>query len=94
VPPQYYETPPFPSLYWPYPFSNGNGYYLYYSYDIWRFTLLWTLIVFALFHLAAVALAMCMRGSSAWKYIWIIPLAYAVIASVEALFAGSIVGLM
>jgi hypothetical protein len=95
--PSDYETPPFPSLYWPYPPSSGVGSYLYYSHDIWRFTLLWTLIMFAVFYLAAAALAVCThlwKGPSSWKYLWIIPLVYAAVAGVEALLAGSIVGSM
>jgi hypothetical protein len=55
------------------------------------------LIVFAVFHLAAAAIAVWMqlgKGRSALKYVWIIPLVYAAIAGIEALLAGSFVGLM
>jgi hypothetical protein len=92
-----YVTPPFPSLYWPYRAAPGVAKYLYYSYDIWRYTLLWTLIVFAVFHLVAASFAICMqlgKGKSAWKYVWIIPIVYASVAGIEALLAGSFVGLM
>jgi hypothetical protein len=95
-PPLDYTTPPFPGLYWPL-FAPGVPNYLYNSTDIWRFTLLWTLIIYALFHLAAAALAVCTqlrRGKSALKYVWIIPIVYALIAGIEALLAGSFVGLM
>jgi Putative transmembrane protein 170 len=34
------------------------------------------------------------KGPAGWKYIWIIPLAYAAVAGIEALLAGSIVGIM
>lgn len=34
------------------------------------------------------------KGKNAWQYAWIIPLVYAFIAGVEALLAGSLVGLM
>jgi len=34
------------------------------------------------------------KGKHAWQYVWIIPLVYSVVAGVEALMAGSIVGLM
>jgi hypothetical protein len=55
------------------------------------------LIIYAVFHLVAAAFAVCMqlgKGKSAWKYVWIIPLVYALVAGIEALLAGSIVGLM
>ncbi len=34
------------------------------------------------------------KGKSAWQYVWIIPLLYSVVAGIEALLAGSIIGLM
>ena len=43
VPPNYH-TPAFPSLYWPINPLPSRTHYLYYPGDIWRFTLLWTLI--------------------------------------------------
>ena len=75
----------------------GVANYLYYSSDIWRFTLLWTLIIFAVFHMTAAAFALLMqlsKGKRALKYMWIIPVVYALIAGIEALLAGSFVGLM
>lgn len=92
-----YATPPFPSLYWPINVRPGVANYLYYSYDIWRFTLLWTLIIFAVFHMTAAAFAVLMqsrKGRKAWRYVWFIPVVYALIAGIEALLAGSFVGLM
>jgi hypothetical protein len=90
-------TPSFPALYWPYKAKPGVANYLYYSVDIWRYTLLWTLIVFAVFHFVVAGFAVLMqlgKGKSAWQYVWIIPLVYSLIAGVEALLAGSFVGLM
>ena len=55
-----YKVPPFPSPYWPAKKNQGE-YYLYYKYDIWRFTLNWTLIIFGAFHLAASAYAVLMH---------------------------------
>jgi hypothetical protein len=58
---------------------------------------MWTLMMFAAVHLVVAAFAMLVqlgKGKRAWKYVWIIPLFYAVIAGIEALLAGSIVGLM
>lgn len=54
-------------------------------------------MIFAAFHLVVVAYAILMqvgKGKSAWQYVWVIPLAYSLIAGVEALLAGSFVGLM
>lgn len=92
-----YTTPPFPSLYWPIPANTDRALYLYGATDIWRYTLLWTLIIYAVFHLVVAVFAVAvqlMNGKSAWHYVWIIPVFYALIAGVEALIAGSIVGLM
>jgi hypothetical protein len=92
-----YATPSFPSLYWPYNAKPGVANYLYYTRDIWQFTLLWTMIMFALTHLIVAAYAAIMqlgRGKGALKFVWMIPLVYIIVAGVEALMAGSVVGLM
>jgi hypothetical protein len=34
------------------------------------------------------------KGKSAWKFVWIIPLVYFAVAGLEALLAGSFVGLL
>jgi len=34
------------------------------------------------------------KGKRAWQYVWTIPLLYAAVAGIEALLAGSVVGLM
>jgi hypothetical protein len=92
-----YKTPSFPSLYSPYNARPGEANYLYFTFDIWRHTLLWTLITFAVFHLVVAAWAVAMqlsKNKKAWKYVWIIPLVYVSIAGIEALVAGTITGLM
>lgn len=64
---------------------------------MWKFTLFWTLILFGLFHLGAVGVAILMHGGkriSSWKYLWVVPLVYFLIAGFEALIAGTLVGLM
>lgn len=89
-----YTTPPFPSLYWP---PHERTYALYYVQDVWRFTVIWTFIIFSIFHASAALIALLMqvgRRPFAWKYLWTIPLLYMVAAAIEALFAGSIVGIM
>lgn len=92
-----YSVPGFPSLYWPYRAKPGVANYLYYANDAWRFTLLWTLILFASFHAVVATYAILMqlgKGKRAWQYVWIIPLAYAFVAGIEAVIAGSVIGLM
>ncbi|KAK0646175.1 hypothetical protein B0T16DRAFT_458124 [Cercophora newfieldiana] len=89
-----YTTPPFPSLHIP---PQDPKWSLYTVSDIWRFTLLWTLILFGLFHLGAAGIAVLMqvgKRRSNWKYLWLVPLVYAMIAGVEAIMAGSVVGVI
>ncbi|KAI6783903.1 uncharacterized protein J7T54_001779 [Emericellopsis cladophorae] len=97
-PPRNYQTPRFPSLNigTVYDYSQDRRYTLYYVSDVWRFTVIWTLIVYALFHLGAVVVALLTHGwrISTWKYLWAVPIVYLVIAGLEAILSGSIVGLM
>ncbi|KAK0623042.1 hypothetical protein B0T14DRAFT_564445 [Immersiella caudata] len=89
-----YTTPPFPSLHMP---PQDPKWSLYAVSDIWRFTLLWTLIFFGLFHLGAAGIALLMQAGkrrSNWKYLWLVPLVYALIAGIEAVIAGSVVGVI
>ncbi|CAD6506489.1 BgTH12-07716 [Blumeria graminis f. sp. triticale] len=94
--PQEYTTPPWPALYWPLYGRPDVANYLYYTLDIWRFTLFWTLIFYAGTHgmVALVALVMQVgKGHLAWQYAWIIPVSHTFVAMFEAVMAGSIVGL-
>lgn len=87
-------VPPFPSLFWP---PQGEDVVLYELDDMWKFTLFWTLILYGLFHMGAAGVAVLMQGGkrrSNWKYLWLVPLVYALIAGAEALIAGTLVGLM
>ncbi|KAI8678804.1 hypothetical protein NCS55_00602800 [Fusarium keratoplasticum] len=97
-PPKDYQTPGFPSLNIQTLYDNTSDkrYTLYYILDVWRFTLLWTIIIYACFHLAAVLIAMFNHRwkKSSWKYLWAAPIIYLVIAGLEAVLAGSIVGLV
>jgi hypothetical protein len=89
-----YTAPAFPSLYWP---PQAYSYTLVNLSDIWKFTLIWTVIIYAIFHLGVAAIALAMqigKPRSNWKYLWIVPVTYTLIAGSQALFAGSIVGLM
>jgi hypothetical protein len=92
--PAEYTVPPFPSLFWP---PQDATVILYELDEMWKFTLFWTLILYGLFHLGAVGIAVMMQGGkrmSSWKYLWLVPLVYALIAGFEALIAGTLVGLM
>lgn len=89
-----YITPPFPSLYWPFPLQDGysvNAYYLYHSTDVWRFSVIWTLLFFGATHIAASGYAVVVQRHS-WKFIWIVPLIYIVLSGIQAFLAGSIGG--
>ena len=91
--PPAYSTPPFPSLYWFVKAKADEPQYLYHLTDIWRFTLFWTLIVFELSHVAASAYAVIVQWRN-WKIMWIVPLVYMISAGIEAVLAGTVVGLM
>ncbi|RSL61264.1 hypothetical protein CEP54_006313 [Fusarium duplospermum] len=97
-PPKDYQTPGFPSLNIQTfrDTTHDKQFTLYYILDVWRFTLLWTIIIYACFHLAAVLIAMFNHGwkKSSWKYLWAVPIVYLVMAGLEAVLAGSIVGLV
>lgn len=62
-----------------------------------RFTLYWTLIVYAIFHVSAAGYAILIKigkGKSVWKYAWAILGVYMIIAGIQAVMAGCFVGLM
>jgi hypothetical protein len=89
-----YEVPSFPSLYDPLPSHHHHqAYYLYYTTDIWRFTLLWTLIFYAATHLTVAGCAILTHCRN-WSVILIVPLVYGCTAGLQGVFAGSIVGLV
>jgi hypothetical protein len=86
-----YESPPFPSLYWPFPVSGPQNVYLYDADSMWRFTLYWTLIIVGGVHLIAAAYACAIQWRN-WKLIWIAPVFYALIGGIEAVIAGCVTG--
>ena len=86
-----YVTPPFPSLYWPLPTSGAQSNYLYHTTDIWRFTVVWTLLFYGAVHIGASGYAVIIQRRN-WKVIWVAPLAFIVIGGLEAFIAGSVVG--
>lgn len=92
--PTNYTVPPFPSLFWP---PQDFPYELLHIGDIWRFTFLWTIIIYAIFHIGATGIAMVMqvgRTRSNWKYMWVVPLVYGLVAGLQAMFAGTFIGLV
>ncbi|KAL4889228.1 hypothetical protein BDV59DRAFT_121591 [Aspergillus ambiguus] len=86
-----YQTPEFPSLYDPFPRPHNVAYYLYYTSDICRFTLYWTLIFYSATHAAVAAWAVAMQCRT-WRISLAIPVIYVIIGCLEALLAGSIIG--
>lgn len=98
TPPPSYKTPPFPSLnvHTLVDETDGKIYTLYHVLDVWRFTVVWTLIVYAVFHAGAVLVALLTHGfrRRSWKLLWLAPVVYLSVAGVQAVISGSIVGLM
>lgn len=92
-PPDDYRTPPFPSLYWPIVVRAGAASYLYSYRDVWRFTLFWTLLIYGAVYLAASGYAVAMQRKD-WKIAWVVPVVFALVGGLEAMLAGSVIGLM
>lgn len=93
-PPAGYATPGWPSLFWP---PLEDRFVLYHLSDMWRFTLIWTFVMYACFHWAAIGIALIVqigKKKTNWKYLWTVPIIYSAIAAVEALVAGSVTGAM
>ncbi|KAF2634798.1 hypothetical protein P280DRAFT_554324 [Massarina eburnea CBS 473.64] len=86
-----YVTPEFPSLYWPLPLHGTQRFYLYNPNDIWRYTMLWSVMFFGAIHFTAAAWA-CVVQWRNWKFIWITPVVYLVVGGLEGFIAGSVVG--
>lgn len=89
-----YETPSFPSLF-PLtgPSTRIDAKYLFYTGDIWRFTLYWTMLFYIGAHLTVALIAVANQWRN-WKIVWGAPVLYSVISGLHALMAGSVVGLM
>lgn len=97
-PPSQYRTPPFPSLnvHTLADETDDKIYTLYHITDIWRFTVLWTVIVYAVFHLGAILITLATHGFKrrSWKLLWLAPIVYLSVAGVEAIISGSVIGAM
>ncbi|KAI9788124.1 MAG: hypothetical protein M1833_003123 [Piccolia ochrophora] len=88
-----YITPDFPSLYWPFNARARTAQYLYYASDIWRFTTIWTFLIYAAVYVTASSYAVMVQLRN-WKFVWMVPLIYAIVGGLEAVLAGSVVGLI
>jgi hypothetical protein len=88
-----YTAPSFPSLHIPVIGVVESDKYLYEIQDIWRFTLYWTLILYGGAHVAVALWAVVVQWRN-WRMLWMVPIVYGFVAGMEALLAGSVVGLM
>lgn len=88
-----HTSPNFPGLYWPISVLPGEPQYLYQVKDVWLFTLFWTLIVFEGCHIAASGYAFAVQPRN-WKIMVGVVALYTILAGIEALMAGSVVGLL
>lgn len=86
-------SPPFPSLYWPPKIDSNEDHYLYHTRDVWRFTFFWTLLIFEGAHVAVSLYALAIQWRN-WKVMLGVGVLYMVVAGVEAVLAGGVVGLM
>lgn len=104
-----YLPPPFPSLFWPAGAFTPKfeSAYLYYSSDVWNFTVCWSLIFFGtVYFIAGVWSAIIMfiqsyrqvqvgarKHTLGWRPFVIIP-TYVVIGGIHGLLSGAIIGLI
>ncbi|WPK24346.1 hypothetical protein PUMCH_001616 [Australozyma saopauloensis] len=107
--PMGYEAPPFPSLFWPAGAftSRFQSAYLYYSSDMWTFTVWWSMIFFgSAYFMAGVWSGLTMfvqsyrqvrvgarKRTLGWRPFFIVP-TYFVIGSIQGLLSGALVGLI
>jgi len=102
-PPDGYVTPSFPCLYDPRAEfmrpSDSNATtvvpgtcYLYYSGDVWRFTLYWTLICYGITFLLTGLWAFIVFSKKSPALAALIPIGYLVIGGICALVGASIIG--
>lgn len=86
-----YVAPTFPALFFPINSVRYNESFLYYTYDIWRFTTYWTLIFFLAFHGVAAVWA-CLMHRKVMGLFWIMSV-YILLSGAQAFISGSVVGL-
>lgn len=86
-----YTVPKFPSVY-PIYSKEYEVSYLYYTYDIWRFTLFWTLIIYVPVHLASAVIGVTMQRRFLSGLVIIA--FYLAMSGIQAFVSGTIAGLM
>lgn len=98
-----YVTPDFPSLYWPFDVKPGAAQYLYFTKDIWRFTLFWTLMFYGVVHTAALVTGLANRVPLRLKQIGLnfngkltfgLSIAYLAVSAFQGLLAGTCIGFL
>lgn len=98
-----YVTPDFPSLYWPFDVKPGAAQYLYFTKDIWRFTLFWTLTFYGAVHTAALFTGLANRVPLQLKQAGLnfngkltfgLSVAYIAVAAFQGLLAGTCIGFL
>lgn len=87
-----YTVPPFPSLHLPIGSAQYHLSFLYHTYDIWRFTMLWTLIFYEAFALCAVTWATIASRKISTGLMAVGT--YALLSGIQGMISGSITGLM
>lgn len=104
-----YVPPPFPSLFWPVGANSGRyqSAFLYYSKDIWSFTVFWCIISFeAAYFMAGLWSAVAMfvqscrqvrvgarKHTLGWRPFFIVP-TNLIIGGIQGLVSGAVVGLI
>lgn len=87
-----YSAPPFPSLHLPIGSAEYHLSFLYYTYDIWKFTTLWTIFFYEAFALCAVTWATIANRKISTGLI--AGAVYALLSGVQGFISGSVTGLM
>ncbi|CEG64087.1 hypothetical protein RMATCC62417_01123 [Rhizopus microsporus] len=102
VPNDYKSAPSWPSLYWP--FQRGYNplvmvadkeHSLYYINDIWRFTMIWSLLFSLVVYLPAGVWAFMMFAKSRtlnWYTLMMIPFLFVIGGAIASFVIGSIIG--
>ncbi|CAG8538862.1 17466_t:CDS:2, partial [Acaulospora morrowiae] len=81
-------VPSWPSLYWP--INNAKSYNLSHPKDIWKFTVIWSLIFFTIIYSLAGILAWSVFRKYRWSFL--IPVGFVTVALLTGLVGGTVVG--
>ncbi|ODV82531.1 hypothetical protein CANARDRAFT_205040, partial [[Candida] arabinofermentans NRRL YB-2248] len=96
-----YNVPSFPSLHWPLGPSREayQNSFLYYTSDIWRFTVFWTFIMMVAFYSAAALIAVLTHyknnsSKNNLKMLFTIFMTYVFVSASQAFISGSLIGVL